>query len=86
MRTHAHGQGYADLNWLMPERSTRSTFAKGLISPTKAISVRRAISIFGLIDSVPKAVAQVTAGSFGYRRIFGMDSFKVGDKIGEARC
>jgi hypothetical protein len=32
-----------------------------------------------LIDSVPKALAQITAGSFGYRRIFGMDSTRAGD-------
>ena len=33
----------------------------------------------GLVDSVPKAIAQVTAGSFGYRRLFGMDSAKAGE-------
>jgi len=33
----------------------------------------------GLIDSVPKAIAQVTAGSFDYRRFFGMDSVKLRD-------
>jgi hypothetical protein len=38
LRTHAHGQGYSDLNWLMPETSTRSMFARGRITPMKAIS------------------------------------------------
>ena len=33
----------------------------------------------GLIDTVPKAIAQLTAGGFGYRRLFGMDSVKAGD-------
>ncbi len=33
----------------------------------------------GLIDSVPKAVAELTAGTFGYRRLFGMESAKAGD-------
>ncbi len=28
---------------------------------------------------MPKAIALVTAGSFGYRRLFGMDSAKAGD-------
>jgi hypothetical protein len=37
MRTHAHGQGYADLNWLMPETVP--------ISPTRAISHPPAICI-----------------------------------------
>ena len=33
----------------------------------------------GLIDRTEKGLAQITAGSFGYRRLFGMDSAKVGD-------
>src|ERR1700740_988008 len=33
----------------------------------------------GLIDSVPKAMASITAGRFGYFGFFGMDSRKVDD-------
>jgi TonB-dependent Receptor Plug Domain len=29
MRTHAHGQGYADLNWLMPETVNSLDIRKG---------------------------------------------------------
>ena len=29
MRTHAHGQGYADLNWLMPETLNSLEIRKG---------------------------------------------------------
>ena len=29
MRTHAHGQGYADLNWLMPETVNTLEIRKG---------------------------------------------------------
>jgi len=29
MRTHAHGQGYADLNWLMPETINALAVRKG---------------------------------------------------------
>ena len=80
MRTHAHGQGYSDLNWLMPETvNSASMSARVRISPTRATSARPAISHIGLLDSVDKNIAEMTVGSFGYERIFGMGSTKIGD-------
>jgi len=76
MRTHAHGQGYADLNWLMPETINALDIRKGPYFADEGDFGSAGNLHIGLIDSVPKAIAQVTAGSFGYRRIFGMDSFK----------
>jgi len=82
MRSHAHGQGYADLNWLMPETINAVNVRKGPYFADESDFSSVGNLHIGLIDSVPKAVAQITAGSFGYRRFFGMDSFKVGDKVG----
>ncbi|UFZ08611.1 TonB-dependent receptor [Bradyrhizobium ontarionense] len=79
MGTHAHGQGYADLNWLMPETIGRVDVRKGPYFADEGDFASVGSVHIGLIDSVPKAIAQVTAGSFGYRRFFGMDSFHVGD-------
>jgi hypothetical protein len=79
MRTHAHGQGYADLNWLMPETVNALAIRKGPYFADEGDFSSAGNLHIGLIDSVPKAVAQITAGSFGYRRIFGMDSVKAGD-------
>ena len=79
MRTHAHGQGYADLNWLMPETIGRVDVRKGPYFADEGDFASVGSVHIGLIDSVPKAIAQMTAGSFGYRRFFGMDSFHVGD-------
>jgi len=79
MRTHAHGQGYADLNWLMPETINSLEVRKGPYCADEGDFSSAGNLHIGLIDSVPKAVAQLTAGSFGYRRIFGMDSGKAGD-------
>jgi outer membrane cobalamin receptor len=39
LRTHAHGQGYADLNFMIPELVRNIDYSKGLISPTKATSI-----------------------------------------------
>jgi outer membrane receptor protein involved in Fe transport len=79
MRTHAHGQGYADLNWLMPETISSLDIRKGPYFADEGDFASAGNLHIGLIDSVPKAVAELTAGSFGYRRIFGMDSAKAGD-------
>ncbi|MBV8921915.1 MAG: TonB-dependent receptor plug domain-containing protein, partial [Bradyrhizobium sp.] len=79
MRTHAHGQGYSDLNWLMPETVNRVDVRKGPYFADEGDFGSAGNLHIGLVDSVPKAMAELTAGSFGYRRIFGMDSAKVGD-------
>ncbi|WP_257169464.1 TonB-dependent receptor [Bradyrhizobium sp. SRS-191] len=79
MRTHAHGQGYADLNWLMPETIGRVDVRKGPYFADEGDFASVGSVHIGLVDSVPKAIAQMTAGSFGYRRFFGMDSVHVGD-------
>ena len=42
MVSHAHGQGYSDLNWLMPELVNASTIARARTTPTKATSRRPA--------------------------------------------
>src|SRR6185503_12459706 len=78
MPTHAHGQGYADLNWLMPETINSLEIRKGPYFADEGDFSSAGNLHIGLIDSVPKAIAQLTAGSFGYRRIFGMDSAKAG--------
>src|SRR5579871_4671275 len=78
MRTHAHGQGYADLNWLMPETIKALDVRKGPYFADEGDFGSAGNLRIGLIDSVPKAVAEMTAGSFGYQRYFGMGSSKVG--------
>jgi outer membrane receptor protein involved in Fe transport len=79
MRTHAHGQGYADINWLMPETVNTLDIRKGPYFADEGDFGSAGNLHIGLIDSVPKAIAQLTAGSFGYRRIFGMESGKAGE-------
>ena len=72
--THAHGQGYADLNCLMPETVNSLDIRKGPYFADEGDFGSAGNLHIGLIDSVPKAIAEITAGSFGYRRIFGMES------------
>ncbi|MDN3274573.1 TonB-dependent receptor [Frankia sp. RB7] len=79
MRTHAHGQGYADLNWLIPETIGAMDVRKGPYFADEGDFASVGSIHIGLIDRTEKGLAQVTAGSFGYRRLLGMDSAKVGD-------
>jgi outer membrane receptor protein involved in Fe transport len=79
MRTHAHGQGYADLNWLMPETINTLDIRKGPYFADEGDFASAGNLHIGLIDRTEKSIAQVTAGSFGYKRLFGMGSTKVGD-------
>ena len=79
MRTHAHGQGYADLNWLMPETINSVDVRKGPYFADEGDFGSAGNLHIGLIDRTDKSIAQVTAGSFGYKRLFGMGSSKVGD-------
>jgi outer membrane receptor protein involved in Fe transport len=79
MRTHAHGQGYADLNWLIPETIGAMDVRKGPYFADEGDFASVGSIHIGLIDRTEKGLAQVTVGSFGYRRLLGMDSAKVGD-------
>lgn len=79
MRTHAHGQGYADLNWLMPETINTLDVAKGPYFADEGDFASVGHLHIGLIDRTEKSMAQVTVGSFGYRRLFGMGSTKLGE-------
>jgi len=79
MRTHAHGQGYADLNWLIPETIGAMDVRKGPYFADEGDFASVGSIHIGLIDRMEKGLAQVTVGSFGYRRLLGMDSARVGD-------
>src|SRR6266849_3474594 len=79
MRTHAHGQGYADLNWLMPETINALDIRKGPYFADEGDFSSAGNLHIGLIDRTDKSIAQVTAGSFGYKRFFSMGSTKIGD-------
>ena len=79
MRSHGHGQGYADLNFLIPELISSVAIRKGpYFADEGDFSSVGAVHI-GLLDSVARTMALITAGSFGYRRGFGVTSTKIGE-------
>ena len=76
--THAHGQGYADLNWLMPETVSSLDVRKGPYFADVGDFATAGSLFINLRDSVEKNVAEVSLGSFGYQRYFTMGSTKLG--------
>jgi len=74
MPTHAHGQGYSDLNFLLPELVSRVAYKKVRISPRKATFPRGAADI-DYYTKMPKGVASLGLGSNGYRRAMAANSF-----------
>ena len=78
-RSHAHGQGWTDLNFLMPELATQLDYRKGPyyasegdFSSAGVVSVRYA-------DKLDRGIASLGFGQRGYRRAFVADSPQVGD-------
>jgi opacity protein-like surface antigen/outer membrane receptor protein involved in Fe transport len=77
--TNAHGQGYADLNWLMPETVNGLDIRKGPYFADVGDFANAGTLAINLRDSVPKTIVEETFGSFDYERLFGMGSTKLGD-------
>jgi hypothetical protein len=77
--TNAHGQGYTDLNFLIPETISGLEVRKGPYwADVGDFDNVGALNIF-LRDSIGQNIQSVTAGSFGYTRLLSYGSTKVGD-------
>lgn len=79
MRTHAHGQGYADLNFLIPELIASVNIRKGPYFADEGDFSSVGSVHVSLLDSVSRTMASIAAGSFGYRRVLGITSTKLGE-------
>ena len=67
MRSHAHGQGYTDLNFLIPELVQRIDYRKGPYAAADGDFASAGSARIALADDVPD-IARITAGPHGYRR------------------
>ena len=72
--THAHGQGYADLNWLMPQTVNGLDIRKGPYFADVGDFATAGSLFINLRDSVDKNIVEATTGSFDYERAFTMGS------------
>jgi hypothetical protein len=68
MPTHAHGHGYSDLNWLMPELVERIRYKKGPYYADEGDFSSAGAAHVRLFDTLPKGVVLGTLGQNGYVR------------------
>ena len=68
MVSHAHGQGYSDINWLIPELVDRIAYRKGPYYADEGDFSAAGAAHIRLFDVLPANIAQITAGGNGYAR------------------
>src|ERR1700688_1046952 len=76
--SNVHGQGYADLNWLMPETVASLNIRKGPYFADVGDFATAGSLFINLRDSVDKTIAEATVGSFDYLRYFGIGATRLG--------
>jgi len=76
--THAHGQGYTDINWLIPELIEGVDYRKGPywadvgdFSSAGAANIR-------YVDQLDKRLIKLEGGTYHYGRVLYADSHKIG--------
>nr|CAJ01624.1 putative outer membran receptor signal peptide protein [Methylocapsa acidiphila] len=79
MPTHAHGQGYSDLNMLIPELISSVDIKKGPYFADQGDFASAGSVHINLLDSFDGQYAKATLGSFDYLRYLGFGSIKTGE-------
>ena len=74
MPTHAHGHGYSDLNWLMPELVNRIDYRKGPYYAEEGDFSSAGSARMRLFDGLPRGIASLTLGAHRYQRLLVADS------------
>src|SRR5438132_1315071 len=66
--THAHGQGYSDINFLLPELVSRIAYKKGPYFAEEGDFSSAGVADIDYYTKMPKGIASLGLGSNGYRR------------------
>lgn len=75
MRAHAHGQGYLDLNFIIPEIISTVRFAKGPYHADRGDFSTAGTTSFDLYDRVDSPFIKLESGNNSYLRTLGAGSF-----------
>ncbi|MBJ7313533.1 TonB-dependent receptor [Rugamonas sp. CCM 8940] len=75
LRSNAHGQGYADLNFLIPELVRRIDYRKGGYFADDGDFSAAGAARIALAERLPSGLASLSLGQNGYRRGVLADSF-----------
>ena len=77
MPTHAHGQGYTDLNWLIPELVERIRYRKGPYAAADGDFASAGSARIALADALPRGTAALTLGQDRYARALFASSSRI---------
>ncbi|MEM8710150.1 MAG: TonB-dependent receptor [Planctomycetota bacterium] len=79
MRSHGHGQGYVDMNFLIPELVEKVGYRKGpYFADTGDFSSAGSVSI-DYVRDLPNGIASLESGEYGFQRALFADQFQMGD-------
>jgi hypothetical protein len=78
MPTHAHGEGYTDLNWLIPELIARIDYRKGPYYSDEGDFASAGSAHIRLSDTLPRGLASASLGSDRFTRMLIADSTVLG--------
>jgi len=78
-RSHAHGQGWTDLNFMIPELATQLEYRKGPYYASEGDFASAGALRVRYADKLEQGIANFSLGQNGYRRVLLADSPKLGD-------
>jgi outer membrane receptor for monomeric catechols len=81
MPSHGHGQGYSDLNFLIPELVERIDYRKGPYDARAGDFAAAGSAEIRLVSRLAAPFAQLTLGGNGYRRVVGAGSRALADGV-----
>ncbi|MFN2476871.1 MAG: TonB-dependent receptor [Chthoniobacterales bacterium] len=81
LRTHAHGQGYADLNFIIPELVRGIDYSKGPFFAEVGDFSSAGAAQFRLFSELPKGIATISIGEDNFYRLVLGDSVRSGGGI-----
>lgn len=81
MPSHAHGQGYSDLHFLIPETIQNIDFGKGSYYADKGDFNTSGYVNFHTYDSISQSYVKAEAGNFNTMRIMGMADLLKGNSL-----
>lgn len=74
-RTHAHGQGYLDINFVIPELVETINYRKGTYYADVGDFSGAGSASFKTYDRLEKGFAEISAGEYSYQRLVLANSF-----------
>jgi outer membrane cobalamin receptor len=78
MPSHGHGQGYADINFIIPELVNRMTYRKGPYYASGGDFATAGEAQFSYADKLEQGQTHITLGENAFQRFFAGQSLEIG--------